>query len=243
MDSVRALLRTYLFQDLSPAEVDALANLARARRLTQGEHAFRVGDCADELWVVVSGQIKEYVLSRDGQEYVFEVYVPGAVFGEPGVFSRERTRVVNEVAMEETVLLALDRGHLFDFLMRHPPAMLRLLEGLSADVRGSVDEAVSLAYARLRGRVLTRLVQLADAQGDAAAAGVRIDLGISQSVLGAMVGATRENVNRALAPLIAAGCLRVGQAGMTIVDLDELCRLADLHDPLLHRRNRQRDER
>lgn len=116
---------------------------------------------------------------------------PRRVFGEPGLYSRERTRVVNEVAIEETVVLGIHGDQLFDFLICRPPAMLRLLEGLSADSRGSIDDAIGLAYAHVRERVLARLVQLADSHGENAAVGLRIGLRISQSVLGGMVVATR----------------------------------------------------
>jgi CRP/FNR family cyclic AMP-dependent transcriptional regulator len=239
MDLVRALVRTYLFQDLSPAEVDGLADAGRVRRLKRGEHAFRAGDFADELWVVVSGQIKEYVLSRDGDEYVSDLHGPGAVFGEPALFVPERIRVVNEIAMDETVVITVERTRLFTFLLQHPPAMLRLLEGLSVDSRAVSEDVLALAYAQVKARVLTKLVQLSETHGVEAATGLRIDLQISQSVLAGMVGATRENVNRALVPLIAAGYLRLEQGEIIVADLTELRRLADLDGPLLQRRNRR----
>lgn len=239
MDAVGTLVRTYLFQDLSPAELADLANAARMRRLMRGEHAFRASDPADELWVVVSGQIKEYVLSRDGEEYISELHGPGAVFGEPGLFVPERTRVVSEVATEETIVLSIDRNLLFEFLMQHRPAMLRLLEGLSTDSRNVFEDLVSLAHAQVRQRVITKLLQLAGTHGVEEATGLRIDLRISQSVLAGMVGATRENINRALAALFALGCVRLEHGEIIVTDVDQLRKIADLHQPPLSRRNRR----
>jgi CRP-like cAMP-binding protein len=241
MDAVRALVRTYLFQDLSPAEVEGLAGAARTRHLRRGQHAFVAGDSAEELWVVVSGQIKEYVVSRDGQQYISDVHGAGAVFGEPALFAPERTRVANEVAMEETVVLTVDRNRLFNFLLQHPPAMLRMLEGLSADTRNVIEDVLGLAHAHVGQRVITKLVQLCETHGVAAGSGLRIDLRLSQSVLAGMVGATRENVNRALSPMIAAGYLQLDRGQILVADIDELRRVAFLDHPLLHRRNRRSD--
>lgn len=61
---------------------------------------------------------------------------------------------------------------------------------------------------------------------------------LSQTTLAAMIGATRENVNRSLAGLVAEGYIHIGGRSITILDPDGLRRLAARAAPLLPPPNR-----
>ena len=239
MDVVQALLQTYLFQDLSPAEVEGLARAATARRLARAEHAVRIGDRADEVWIIVSGRFKEYRIDPAGNEYVNELMGPGQVFGEPGIFSSERNRVVNVVALEHSTALTIQRDELFKFLITHPPALLRLLEGLASDARTPLPAATTMAYSSLSERVIAKLLQLAK-WDEASKNDGTVELHLSQSLLASMVGATREKVNRALAPLVDDGLVRLEYRRMLLLDVESLRRLVPSDDLESHPRHRRR---
>jgi CRP/FNR family cyclic AMP-dependent transcriptional regulator len=226
MDTVRTLLRTYLFQDLSPAELEPLARIARTKHIVAGGYAFRSGEAAEDLFIVAEGQIKEYILDSDGNEYVTELMGPGAVFGEPGIFARPPTRVVDELALEPTTLLTIAREPLFRFLITHHPAMLRLLEGLSTEARQAAQITAMFAFSQLSSRLVTKLLQLSETRQPASANSNEVELALSQSTLAGMVGATREKVNRALAPLVGAGLVRLEYRRIVLTNVTDLRRLA-----------------
>ena len=238
MDIVRALLRGYPFRDLNPVEVEGLAVHAASRELSPGAHVYRAGDRATELHVVAGGQLKEYGLSRDGSELIFEFFGPGATFGEPGLFVPERTRVVSVVAMVPSVVIGVPREALVRFLFEHPPAMMRVLEGLSSEVRRAADDQVGLAYDPVRDRVVAKLLELAEAHGERANGGVVIAVHLSQTELAAAVGASRARVNRTLADLAAAGALTLGPGRRLTLDVPGLRRIVVREPPLSRLRNR-----
>ena len=238
MDLVQALLQTYLFQDLSPAEVEGLAQAATARNLARGDHALRIGDRADEVWIIVAGKLKEYRLDPAGNEYVSELMGPGQVFGEPGIFSSERTRVVNVVALEHSTVLTIPRDGLFKFLIAHPPALLRLLEGLASEARMPLPAVTMMAYSSLLERVIAKLLQLSQWEETSKNDGV-VELHLSQSLLASMVGATREKVNRALASLVDEGLVRLEYRRMLLLDIEALRRLVPSDDLESHPRHRR----
>ncbi|HEY7660613.1 MAG TPA: cyclic nucleotide-binding domain-containing protein, partial [Actinomycetota bacterium] len=99
LDRVSLLLGTYLFGDLSPAELEPLARATTIRDLVRSERVFNVGDPADAIYVVVSGQLKDTLTTADGDEVVFAVYGPGMIVGEPGFFAPERDRVMAVAAL------------------------------------------------------------------------------------------------------------------------------------------------
>lgn len=237
MDSVRTLLSCYLFQDLLPAELEPLVAACEHRSLAAGQFAFRNGDAARELFVVASGQLIETMTTPDGAQLVVEMFTAGAAFGEPALFVPERQRMADVWAMEPAQVLLIARDALVDFLFSHPQAILRMLEGLASGYRGQAEVAVQLAHVEIRQRLLSKLLELADTHGVPDGDFVRIELDIPQATLAGLIGASRENVNRALVPLFAERAL-VRDGRRVVVDVADLRRRLATGEPLLHRRNR-----
>jgi CRP/FNR family transcriptional regulator, cyclic AMP receptor protein len=237
-DRTSLLLGTYLFEDLSPAEVEPLARAARVRPAVRGEYIHHVGDPADEIYVVASGQLKDEVVTEDGDEVVHTLYGPGMVIGEPGFAAPERNRVMAVVALEPCTLLVLHRDHLMPFLFHHPQALVRMLEGLSTIARNQTELIAALARRSLPERLLLRLLELAEtnARRDD---GAVVTPKIAQSTLAAMVGVSRENVNRALATLAADGAIRIQDGRYVLPEPERLRREIAAGWPLLERRNRR----
>ena len=218
-DRVSLLLGTYLFEELSPAEVEPLARSATIRRAARGEYLNHVGDPADELYVVASGQLKDSIVTQDGDEVVHTYFGPGMLIGEPGFFAPERNRVMAVVAVEPTTLLVIDREPLEAFLQRHPRVVTRALEGLASTARAQTQLIAMLSRRTLQERLLFRLVELAETN-TSRDDGAGVTPKIPQSTLAAMVGVSRENVNRALSALAASGAIRIGSGSYVLPDLD-----------------------
>jgi CRP-like cAMP-binding protein len=218
LDRVRLLLSTRLFADEPPTELEPLAKAGSVRRPVRGEHVFEAGDPADSIYVVASGQLKDAIYAEDGAEVVHSLWEPGMVLGEVSFLAR-RARVMSLIALEPSVLLVLPRDAVMTFLAGHPPVAMKLLEHVASTSRWQTLMIASLARRPLSDRVLLRLLDLAESNGsidrDTAVAPH-----VSQSTLAAMVGASRENVNRALAGLAAAGTVRAESGRYTISDPD-----------------------
>ena len=72
LDRVSLLLGTYLFEALSPVELEPLARSATIRHMARGEYVHHVGDPADEIYLVVSGQLKDSIVTEDGDEALMQ---------------------------------------------------------------------------------------------------------------------------------------------------------------------------
>ncbi len=157
LDRVSLLLGTYLFEALSPVELEPLARSATIRHVARGEYVHHVGDPADELYLVVSGQLKDSIVTEDGDELVHTFFGQGMLIGEPGLFAVERNRVMAVVAVEPTTLLVLGRDALEPFLQRHPRVVIRALEGLASVARNQTLLIATLSRRTLQERLLFRL--------------------------------------------------------------------------------------
>lgn len=205
MTPTDALLQTTVFGDLSRERIVPLLPAVRVLSLARGEVVFREGDPADALFVVAGGQLKQYTTGRDGTELIFTLALPGDLFGQVGVFDPSGHRSATAEAMEPSEVLKIRREPLLEFFTQNPPAMRRMFEHLSWVARGVGRTLFEVAHEEIRARVAQALLRLAVEHSETTGEGLRIPVRLSQATLGSIVGATRENVNRALAALIAAG--------------------------------------
>jgi CRP-like cAMP-binding protein len=235
------LAGSYLFEGLAAEQLAPLADQATTRRLLRGEVLIRVGDRADELFVVLRGEVKDSVVDANGEEVVHFLHGPGMTFGEPGFFAVEHRRIVEVVATRPSVLIRLDRRILVPFMNRHPVTKDRALEKLASNERWQTTMISSLATKPLADRLVLRLLELVDSSPQRRA-GLAVTPRVSQATLAAMVGVSRENVNRALAVLMASGAVRQERGRYVLVAEAQLRqRVVDGVGPVAGRRDRRRE--
>ena len=239
---VIGLCHSYLFEGLATEEVEPLAAVSHSRRLERGEYVFHAGDPADELWVVVSGEVKDCVVDIDGNEVVHFVHGPGMTFGEPGFFARDHVRIVDVIATQPTTLIRLDRRNLEPFMDRHPILKDRALEALASNSRFQAHLITTLLTRPLAERLILRLLELIDSSSERRS-GQAVTPKITQSTLAAMIGVSRENVNRALAALALDGSIRQQDGRYVLLDEERLRRWAAQGWPVGLRRDRRADPR
>ena len=239
-DVLAGLSRSYLFEGMTPDQLRPLATVTTTRRFVRGEFVFHLGDRADEIFVVLSGELKTFVVDADGYEVVHFLHGPGMTVGEPGYFSTERSRIVETVALAASTLIRLHRRELAPFMERHPNTKDRALEGLASNTRWQTTMISSLATRPLADRLVLRLLELVDSSPKRVS-GKAVTPKISQSMLAAMVGVSRENVNRALAALTATGSIRQERGRYVLVDEERLRRDLSRDWPLVGRRDRRTD--
>jgi CRP/FNR family transcriptional regulator, cyclic AMP receptor protein len=235
---VVGLARSYLFEGLATDEIEPLAAVSRTRRLVRGEYVFHAGDSADELWVVLSGEVKDCVVDVDGNEVVHFVHGPGMTLGEPGFFAQDHVRIVDVIATQPTALIRLDRRDLVAFMERHPILKDRALEALASNTRFQATLIAALLTRPLAERLVLRLLELIDSSPERGATEA-VTPKITQSTLAAMIGVSRENVNRALAALALDGSIRQEDGRYVLVDEERLRRDVAQGWPLAARRDRR----
>lgn len=222
------LLQTPIFRDLAPDDVAELLPHLHERRFARGEPVWLEGARSEELYIVAEGQLKSYRVSADGTEVILRLHPVGDVVGEVGLFHPTGARQVNVGAMVASRCLLLRREPLLEFLARHSAAMRRMLEQLSV-IAVQVAYAFSgVAFDDIRSRVAATLLTLGREFGEPVGDGLRVRLLLSQGTLGALVAASRENVNRALQGFIGTGVVSQREGHFYLHDLPALERVASV---------------
>src|SRR5690349_261379 len=138
-------------------------------------------------------------------------------FGEPGFFSHDRYRVVDVIAVRATTLIRIDREALAPFMDEYVTVKDRALEGLASNTRFQATLVSALLTRPLSERLVLRLLELIDSSPEQRA-GKKVTPKITQSMLAAMIGVSRENVNRALSALALDGSIRLEDGRYVLVD-------------------------
>ncbi len=120
------------------------------------------------------------------------------------------------------------RREFLPFLERNPNICIRLLVILSDRLRRTSELVEDRAFMSLPSRLAKTLLDLAHSDGREGPEGVRIDFGMSQRNLGALLGASRESVNKQLGAWQNEGLIRMGRGFLVLRRPEELARLIDV---------------
>lgn len=221
MSSVATLRRVPFLAILPDAELAWLAARARARQYRAGTTIFHRDDPGSTLHVINSGLVKLVLTSPEGREVTVGILDAGDFFGELALLDGG-PRSASAVALEAVETLTLDREPFVAILERHPQVATALLGVLGDRLRRTDELIQDVLFLDLPGRLAKQLLALADERGVETAEGIRIDLRLSQSELAAIIGATRESVNRCLNAYADRGILHLDRDTITLRTPDVL---------------------
>jgi CRP-like cAMP-binding protein len=193
-----ALLASPFFQHLSNEEVDAVIGFASERRVPRGTLIFARGDEGSSMMAVLVGRVRISAVSSEGKEVTLNVIGTGEIFGEIALLDGQ-ARSADATAVEETVLMVVERKQFLPFLVSSPMLVERMLVVLCDRLRRTSLVLEEIALFDLPERLARLLVKLSSDYGrPAVGGGTRIDLKLSQRDLATLVASSRETVNKQL---------------------------------------------
>jgi len=233
-DIPRYLAVLPLFQEMSPEELQRLAEGCRLRRYSRGDTVFRVGEPCEELHVTVMGQVKLFAISPAGQEKVIELVGPGNTFAEALMFTG-KPYIINAQALSDTLVLSVGKAAVLAEIERDSRFALRMLAGISRRLHGLVHDVQAYSLHSGMQRVIGYLLRaLPEEAEDAAAfsladAGVtpaaqaqrrdlRVSLPVSKATIASRLSLTPEYFSRVLHELEAAGLIVIDKREIRIPD-------------------------
>ena len=221
----RVLANHFLFENLAEDELARVSALAHAKDFANNQLIFSKGDPATGMMAVTTGQVRIVNYSADGKEIVLRLVNPGEVFGEIALIDGgERTAEAR--AHGKTTLLFIDRHDFLPFLEENPKLCIDLMKVLCQRLRSTSEQLEDFSFLDLRVRLAKCLVHLAGEQGPDGGTG-EVTLSISQKMLAAMMGTTREAVNKRLRDWEDQGLLSLGRGAVTVVDPEALAQMVD----------------
>ncbi len=232
------LRRSVLFRGLDDASLDRLAAVARPLALPAEHSVFAQGDPARAFFLLAEGGVKVFKLFRDGRAATIRHVRPGETFGESVLF--HDTYPSSAETMADSRLYRFDTAEFRALLLEHPPLALSLL-GAMARLMVMLNRRVEELLLPVPARLARYLLELADEQLDAPAAGHAsggaggmaespriVKLPTSKRELAARLGTVPETLSRTFDRQKRARVIRMSGNGelIEILDFAALRRLA-----------------
>jgi CRP-like cAMP-binding protein len=211
-------------------DAEGLANLVRGmrvRRFRRGETVFHVGDPGDALFIVMSGAIKITLPADSGDEAILATLRPGDFFGELALLDGA-PRSATAIAIDATETYILPRDRFRELIAIEPVMRDTVLATMAAEVRRLTHHVEELHFLDITGRLASRLARMSNEAGASRLpdGAVRLPGPLTQGDLAAMIGCTRQSVNKLLGMFTDDGLIRLERDRIVVLDLDGLLRAA-----------------
>lgn len=208
-----------LFRALSPEELARVAARARVQRAMRGEILVHRGDPANGFHVIVYGQIKLSFSSRRGVDKVVDILGPGQSFGEAVMFL-ERAHIVDARALQDSLLIYLERQAIFDEIERDPGFARRMIAGLARRLHDRLHDLEDISVRNGTQRLIGYLLNTDEARRESRS--VEVELVTAKGIMASRLNVTQEHFSRILHELSASGLIEVDGRTVRIPDVEKL---------------------
>lgn len=221
------VLRSFsIFSALSPDSLCALAEGMREQRWGAGKLVFSRGDAGDQMFAILTGRIRLALSNARGREIVLRTLGPGDILGEMALIDGE-PRSADATAAEDTTCLVLTRARFEAVAADRPDVGMAMARHLSSHLRRTNFQMESIALYDLQTRLVRFLLHTLAHTPDVGEGNERrLTLGVSQTDVSAILGASRPKISNAFQSLLASGAIRRDGSAF-ICDVAALTALAE----------------
>ncbi|WP_367375195.1 Crp/Fnr family transcriptional regulator [Pseudomonas lini] len=213
---VLTLRRHHLFSQLPEKIFEEVCSLAMLKRLSCHSTLMHQGDPARRFFLLVSGQVKLYRLTGEGQENLVEIIQPGQTFAEALLFSQARLYPVSATALKDSVLVSIEGNHYRNALEDQPKVCLAILASMSVHLHLRLRDIDTLTMASASRRVINFLFQ------ERHPVTGQIVLQVSKRLVASKLGIQPETFSRILHRLVECGLIAMERRHISILAEEEL---------------------
>ena len=142
---INAFKQSHLFASLTELQLNRVYQHCKIFQLKDGQLLFSQGENVVYFYLVLSGKMKLYRISPDGQEKIIEIVPPGEVFAEALMFMDQPYYPVSAAALADTVVVGIDAKNFKAMLWDSVDTCLLLLGDMSFRLRKLVHEMDEVA--------------------------------------------------------------------------------------------------
>jgi CRP-like cAMP-binding protein len=207
------------------ALADIFARHGQHMKASADEVVIRRDSSIVRLFFVVSGQVVLHSTSPSGREIAFTIVRPGEVFGVTGLGS-DLGAIFDATALVDCELLSVDREIVQREVLGNRAATLEVFDMMLGILRQRTRLVESLAMRSLKARLALWILARFKDSGIEPVAGASVPLDISQRLIAALAGVSRETVNRQLKEWSKHGFIQLVGRSLRILQPDQLVRIA-----------------
>lgn len=214
-----------LFADLTPAEMDAMDQMAPATLFHRGQILYSQAEPVRSLFILKTGRVRVFRVTEDGKALTLAILEPGAVFGEM-ILVGQRMYDSYAEAMDDSLICQLSTNDVERFLLADARIAVRVAQILGERVAELEDRLTDLALRPLASRVAVTLLNLTRRPDSGAGPFARApQVRLTHEQIAGVIGATREATSRVLSDFASRRLIRQGRGRIFIADAAGLRRI------------------
>jgi CRP/FNR family transcriptional regulator, dissimilatory nitrate respiration regulator len=214
------LKQLFHFRLLNEPQREALAAISSIHCYQSGERIFSQGDSATAFFIVLSGKVQIYKLSREGKEMILHLFGLNDLFALHPIFSGIPQYPANSLCLEDVEVLAVQGSGFRDLLCQYPDMALNMLSVLAQRLHEFSDLIEDLSLRTVDSRLAKYLLSLSENSPDKAV------IYIHKKTLAAVLGTIPETLSRTFKKLSESGLIQVEGNRIHLLNRDALAELA-----------------
>jgi len=195
-----------------------------AHQYKKGTAFIRSGEEPRGIYYLKTGHVRQYVITKEGEEITLNIYKPGAFFPMAWAVDVYIDHYYFE-AMDEVEVRIAPREDTVSFIKREPEVLFDLLKRLYKGVDGILSRMEHLMSGKAKERLIMILIISAKRFGTHShdlGTQIEIALKLTHQDLASLAGLSRETVSREMMELKKQGILDYTNTAITIFKTDEL---------------------
>jgi len=191
----------------------------KSHQYKKGEILIRADEDPTGIFYLRVGTVKMYLISRNGDEIVLNLFKPVAFFPMSWGINNTKNQYYFE-AMDSVTVCRVPKEEVLAFLKKNPDVVLDLLARLYRGMDGVLSRMAYLMAGNAYTRLITELIITAKRFGTVGKDGIRFT--IIEKDLSSSTGMTRETVSREIKILKDKGLVTFQKNILTVKRIEDL---------------------
>jgi CRP/FNR family transcriptional regulator, cyclic AMP receptor protein len=212
-----------ILEPLPAEELEKLSSRIAEVRSEEGQLFYTPSHSSRVLFLLLEGRVRIYKMVRE-RELTLDVIESGTMFGEAALVGEPEGSYAE--ILEPSRIAFLSVNVLRQTIHNNPEVGLKIAELLIRRLQLYSDKMADLTLKEIPARLASLLLWLAEIEGTAGADGYLVSSRYTHEQIGAMIGAKRVAVTRAMSKLRKDGVIEADRKHFLIKDREALQRIA-----------------
>ncbi len=205
-------------------QLEALvATFRRGTKLkyNKGEFIIRPGEIPSGVFLIETGLVKAYDITKYGEENLLIVRRGQEIFPLIWAITGQERRVIYQ-AMAPTEAWRISRKLFLEYLQNPDTTLLPLLDMTIEMYRLHSERIINLEYRTVRERMISFFLTMSTRFGKPHEDGILVDLPLRQQDVASSINASRETTSREISALEKKGLIQAFPHYVILKDIDKL---------------------
>lgn len=190
-------------------------------KIKKGTFLFQEGMPAAELYIILSGWVRESKISSDGKEISLSVCSSGDIVGDRTIYVKDAKYMVSAIVLEDGEAVVIKKDFLEEQLLTNQSLVIEYLKWLSNYVCKAQNKISDLILYGKKGAVYSTIIRMTKRHGKRKENGdILINVPLTYQELAKICGATYETVSRMLNDLCQHNVISIKNGRIIVHDLN-----------------------